>query len=165
MNSSRICDTLIAHFYVFLFPSSSSKITNAIMLKLPDIYFSFDFEILSWSTNLGVQAFKIDLLVDHCYSYSLALLGLDGWLKSISSQVIFPLQTGIYLLILMALDDNSLCHQHLKVLYHFISMILHLNDDVLRVQLTKMWEKRENLQYFLAIKGKVSYFHEGTTLF
>ena len=54
INSQKMCDALIGSFHIFPYPSSSSEIINTITMKIPDIYPSFDFEILSWSTNTGV---------------------------------------------------------------------------------------------------------------
>lgn len=78
INSLRMCDISIGPFRIFPCPNSFSKITNIIILKLPDIHLSFDFKILSWSTNLGAQAFQINPVVDYSCSHSPTLVGLDG---------------------------------------------------------------------------------------
>lgn len=104
-------------------------------------------------------------MTDHGCSYSLALLGLDGWSKSVSSQVVVPIRIGIYLLASVVLGGNSLCYQYLKAFYCYLNMILYPDNDVFWVWLTKVREKREELQYFLSTEEKVSYFHEGTILF
>lgn len=51
MNSLKICSVLLGPLYISLCLNSFLKITNLIIMKLLDIYSSFDFEILSWSIN------------------------------------------------------------------------------------------------------------------
>ena len=75
MNSPRMSNALINLLCIFLYFSSSSEIIKAIMLKLPDIYSSFDFEILFWSTNSEIKTFKIDSETGYDCSSFPAFLG------------------------------------------------------------------------------------------
>lgn len=77
INGLRMYGALISLLCVFLYSSSSSKMTNTIMLKPPDIYLFFDFEILSWSITSEAQAFKINFAANNGWSCFPVLLGLD----------------------------------------------------------------------------------------
>lgn len=160
----KMCGALIGPLRGSPCPSTFSEILDTITLNLPDVHSSVEFETISWTTNPGAAVFKIDPSADDC-ACSPALLGLQGWVKSVERQVVYPLRTGIYLLAPVALGGTSLCHYHLKALCCCLNMTLHPDDKVLRARLTQVWERRENLDYFLATEEKRYYFLEGTTMF
>lgn len=76
-----IYSILIGSLLAFLYLSTSSKIVNAMILKLPDIHLSANFETILWTTKERV-VFKIDSNTNNCI-YSLILLRLQGWVHSL----------------------------------------------------------------------------------
>lgn len=65
INSLKMCSVLLSSLRISLCLNSFLKITNFIILKLLNIYSSFDFEILSWSINQRAKTFKIEPMIDH----------------------------------------------------------------------------------------------------
>lgn len=160
----KICGALIGPLYGSPCPITFSEMADTITFNLPDVHSSVKFKTISWITNPGAAVFKINPSANNCACFP-ALLGLQGGVKSVKRQVVYPLQTGIYLFTLMALRKTSLCHYHLKALCYCLNMTLYPDNKVLWARLKQVWEKRENLDYFLATKERCYYFLKGTTIF
>ena len=158
-----MCDALIGLLRIFSYFSNSSEMVNVVTIKLPDIHPSVNFKTILWIAKKRV-VFKIDLNENNC-DCSPALLGLQGWVHLVECQVVSPLRTGIYLFASMALGGTNIFHYHLKCLCRCLNIVLYPENQVLRDWLTQVWERQEELNYFLATEERRQYFLKGTILF